>query len=1381
MKKYIIFALVAILAAVLFVACDDDVMLDNNTAYTEILEADKAFVANGKGYDTLQEAIDAALGKGSKGLGSELVYAKVSLTKDIASRGASISGTDAKVEIDLNGHTLSFADVKDSALVVEEGTALRLSNGKVTLIGKAENLKVVAADHAAKVELNNTAVETADGQFALSAVNETVSVWVKNDSVINGDVYIENGTFHLEDSVIAKTVTAVDATVYFEEGALVTGDVTVYGEDGAITIYPTAVVSSNIAVTGKATLESNSSDVYGTITVSGANSNYIVNADNKNVDLTILDNATVTVNNNGIDTNGIVKVVEVDDSEWKIFCYGDTEAQIIDASETPLDPSHFQNSFCYVLIDGERHYTETLSEAIELAYVNKTEVVYMLDHVGSAEETISRSVTIDLNGRTEEHDLSIADGVTLTLKSSAAGMGTVSGKISGDGNLETDSVIVSGTIWTLASLKTSKSEFENTINNVGTVEDVGYSEFNRRITTTGSQTYKNTAFLSKSDLGTLDGSTITLTDVLFAKDGSSKAFSVSANEVSLVDCTGTVGAIETVNSSEVEDKVVLSVSNSAEKELEISMLYAKGYGSINVSSAGSVEITGDNVSDTQIGGVVAENGNVNLSTTGTGTIEVAVEAEGTSNATALAILTSGNINVVNNGSSISLAGSDSEANDYTYGVAIYAPTALTGEQVEVEVVNNKAQASVVICGETVAVLAGTYDGVEFTKVSDVNFTNVSVSGKVVCKDLISNGSLFTDTVIAESVTDGTNSSTATGSTFEKGISATGILNFYGSTFGKETNLLALSGYAVQTSYVNETAEADVTVINMVGVNFLNGTGATHVRATGTTTGDYISNTMSIRIQDATGVSGNISAADGNIVIDNDNGTSTIGNFATGTLNADSGLVDVEGHATSEAAEAGQLVIGGVHAKKLHSHKTIFDGTVFASDRIEDGVVLNNSGSKFKSGVTSAGTASFEGSTFDASNGSFTVSASSDVSMADVMFIPHKTGEVVDETVSVSSTTSTVSITKGLGTAGAITAAGQIAVDNSEYTGASSLTTGVITAKDGVPEYFDVTIKGNSTSPVSVTRIDYAKDVTTSYAIIGFVGSHAIEDHVVSLTDSYSTIIGDVTTTGAQVYNNSVFDSSDVDLNGYSITINAASGTVGKITSTTSGILITSSDTENLALNVRGKTTSAADIILKDGTNYDAGTLNVWNDGYEFDASGEIHIYGGTYGSTEYGVGFDYGDIFIHKGDFYVGNAEELSVVTQNIYHSTSYPVNIHVFTNITLTSPVVVGYKNSQRVPANKPITFDSVGSKKLITVINYGHYISTNPYVYDYYYTNYPIDVKAGAVKFKGLDVTLDQEFTPTSTTKANPEDYPMYVNDGFGSLTWEDCNLLYGEIKHY
>lgn len=197
MKKYIILALVALLAAVLFVACDNDVKVDNNTAYTEVLESEGAFVVNGKSYDTLQSAIQAAVdGKTSAN------HVVITMTRNITSRPVVIP-EDSEIELDLGGHKLTFIDVETSAFsvvsdVYDQSTSFSLKNGTVALLENSNDRNVIEVKATGEVYSFVCAVlsgVTVNGNISVYGGEEgDVELWVDSETKVNGKVKAEGNT-----------------------------------------------------------------------------------------------------------------------------------------------------------------------------------------------------------------------------------------------------------------------------------------------------------------------------------------------------------------------------------------------------------------------------------------------------------------------------------------------------------------------------------------------------------------------------------------------------------------------------------------------------------------------------------------------------------------------------------------------------------------------------------------------------------------------------------------------------------------------------------------------------------------------------------------------------------------------------------------------------------------------------------------------------------------------------------------------------------------------------------------------------------------------------------------------------------------------------------
>lgn len=131
MKKILSILLTALVLLTIAVSCAQDVTVDAqlyNNVDTDV------FMLNGKYYATLQEAVNARLGKGAKAAGDndDVIY----LRKNAAGPGAVINDPNTPVVIDFAGCTYSFTDVTATQGSTTGTFGLSISGGsEVTLKG----------------------------------------------------------------------------------------------------------------------------------------------------------------------------------------------------------------------------------------------------------------------------------------------------------------------------------------------------------------------------------------------------------------------------------------------------------------------------------------------------------------------------------------------------------------------------------------------------------------------------------------------------------------------------------------------------------------------------------------------------------------------------------------------------------------------------------------------------------------------------------------------------------------------------------------------------------------------------------------------------------------------------------------------------------------------------------------------------------------------------------------------------------------------------------------------------------------------------------------------------------------------------------------------
>jgi len=547
MKKYIILALVTILAAVLFVACDSDVKFNNDVAYTEILETDGAFVFNGKNYESLQDAINAAAKAKS------LAPAKITLSRDVVSRPIVIPA-GAAIELDLGGYGISFVDVEENAITVEGdssnlkggiggNTYLILSNGTLSLKDETKNLSVVNVK-SSFVDFVDAMVLAAEGQFGIYAeddanitlesksddgasisglvyVGENSFLTLHQDSVIDGIVYIFDSSLVLNgSSSVLENVIAVDSKVYLNKKACIFGDVLL----SAIEDYAKLFTDEN-------------TEIVGTITAEGK----AVGAPNS-LDLelnNIINNLSLTNGRLYVGSTGHVTLIAVDGNNEYTAAEGGSaittpEGVVIDVKD----------GICYIERGEEgkktRTYFSSLREAVAEAQA-KDVIVYLNNDTQDYSEgiTVKTVVGVELNGHNFGHETKTAEfivekGAILAVADTATingiGKKVFKANVSGAGSFYVANVVVSGTVEIGEDFKSKDAILNGTIK-AGTVMDgddlpqetVKGSTFYADIeTTTGVAVFDNSIFESVSiksaDEVAIYNSTGRITDITAAKD-----------------------------------------------------------------------------------------------------------------------------------------------------------------------------------------------------------------------------------------------------------------------------------------------------------------------------------------------------------------------------------------------------------------------------------------------------------------------------------------------------------------------------------------------------------------------------------------------------------------------------------------------------------------------------------------------------------------------------------------------------------------------------------------------------------------------------------------------------------------------------------------------
>ena len=631
MKKYIVFALIALFAAVLFIACDNDVKVDNSVAFTQRIASEGAFVVNGKSYDSLQAAINAATG--AKMPAPDPV--KITLTKDYAGRAVSIP-EDAQVAIDLNGHTLTFVDLKETtpALSVEEGAYFALGNGTVTILDKTEGLTLIAADDAYYVVLASVNADLADGQNAIAAIDTHVYLVQNEDAdptCVSGNIFLfgsddnKASLLTFEDTVVLGSVTAVGEHAagdeYSSDVALIVhnalSDVRMtntyidVSSTGHVTLNALAGENRFEATKGSSSITNNTDvliEVYGGLysITRGESSRSYYGSLQEALNSLDEDNLVIVLRDNDDSTNPVVA------SNGKSFTivlsgnyepgYGIHATSITADADMEIVNSGYSNSVIYSEIYGD---IDVAGKFVVTGYYYDR--IHIDGTVTAGEVTADYAVfgdDINSSGAVEVEDClfyeapSITTDGNISINSSYGFIGDI--VASGAINLSTPEVNAVEYQLTVGAVNASSNKVTingNNVNNVIVNGAVTAGEVTADYAVFGDDIFATTAAkLTNSYVGNeevvgvfaseikISGSTLNV-DYLQGTEGA------PATSVRVTESTGTIGTIVASDSTATTPVITLSTPEVNNTAVEDPVAYKLTVGAVNASS-NYVSITG---------------------------------------------------------------------------------------------------------------------------------------------------------------------------------------------------------------------------------------------------------------------------------------------------------------------------------------------------------------------------------------------------------------------------------------------------------------------------------------------------------------------------------------------------------------------------------------------------------------------------------------------------------------------------------------------------------------------------------------------------------------------------------------------------------------------
>ena len=817
MKKILILMLAVVLATAMLVSCSDD------SAYTEVLESDGAFSYNGKSYGSLEEVIAAI--NGSKAVNYDATTEfdhTITLTRDVVTRSAKIA-VDGSIVLNLNGYTMQLEDTSDAAITVSNGTFC-IKNGTVKMNDSSSTAALIKANNEARVEFQGDANIVGN-----IVVDDKASVYSYDKAVFEGDVTLDGNasfsTYSSGNTTISTltlpagtslnvgttaTVNGVDGDIEGDitaaEGAEITSDDesldtelngkivegVYYVESGSGKIYYASIAKAieqgetkitqqyddensnnnlpadiEIVTSKTLTIDSITLSSGKTITLSGDGT---VSTVNGSADGTVAITGTTTVS----EITGSKATVKVTGTKTAMPTIGNVDAAIFTAE--------------YANINGDVETTGTQS------YTN---VVFGVE---ANEASDTAAIVPALTSTATNDAITIADST-----------GTVSSVIAESSSVTITDSRVSGntlTTGTLTAKTVSVTGNEKVMPSIGGVDatsvEATYATITGNVSTTGTQSYNNVVFAEVENVApNLTSTVVDAVIVLTDSTGTVGAVTAESSSVTITDSrvSGNILTTGTLTAKTVSvtgnEKVMPSIGGVYATSVEATYATIAG----NVSTAGTqsynnvVFVEVENVAP-NLTSTVAKLENVDAAiviTDSTGSL-------GTIKAEAFAANEDSNIISILIGNSSVKANLAIEALDASTDEEIdtYGDIAITGT------VKYPVSVGSVKANDLTANFA-TFNGA--IEAVDIVSTSSTFNGAIEAADIVSTSSTFTGEVNAVTVTDGVSGS---GSTFSGDVNTTGTQSYNGSVFVDEPKLTSTA------TELEEGSEAAIVITNATG-------------------------------------------------------------------------------------------------------------------------------------------------------------------------------------------------------------------------------------------------------------------------------------------------------------------------------------------------------------------------------------------------------------------------------------------------------------------------------------------------------------------------------------------------------------------------------------
>lgn len=400
MKKILSIITTVLLLLVIAVSCAQDVTVD-----TQLYGAQGSgtFMLNGKYYNTLQEAVNARLGKGAKAAGAndDVIY----LTRNAKGPGAKIDDPNISVIIDFAGWTYSFTDVTATQGSTSGTFGLSITDGADVTLKGLEQIDL----HDTTANLTMVYVEGADTKLTIEdapkmKVEPSQYVfWAANGATLTVGGKDANESATISGKVAATGTTESKPTIELKSKTTITGSVE--AESAKVTIAGTSKVTGSIDVKASTVSVSETAKIDVDLTAKN-NSEVVINTASAGVDASTLKTMDKDGDSTVVVAGGGVNVEDVATGS-------DNTIVIVDGGAASGSGIHKdETTSVYVAKNIKKSVYKTLNAA--LADASDGDEIKLLENIGEETLTNTKSVTVDLNGK----DVGTPSApVTLTLSS----------------------------------------------------------------------------------------------------------------------------------------------------------------------------------------------------------------------------------------------------------------------------------------------------------------------------------------------------------------------------------------------------------------------------------------------------------------------------------------------------------------------------------------------------------------------------------------------------------------------------------------------------------------------------------------------------------------------------------------------------------------------------------------------------------------------------------------------------------------------------------------------------------------------------------------------------------------------------------------------------